>query len=415
MLTFDLFRRYLFSHHSGALVRKIAWVCLTGIALGVFSLSVVVNVMNGFHEDISARLLSVEPHLVVQWATPIEAEEIVNSEVFKSLQEKPGIFTEVVDQQDVILRTVDGYFGGAIAKGVSAKSFQDIRHRLEVRSAREVGAPIPEVDPDLYQLVENEVAVGADLARSLAIVPGDRLVVIPPETLLLPAGEVPIYDTVVVREVISSNVADIDAKGLFYLRNHTLLRLKRSASRLVSLEVRLADPHHYQALEKSLERQGVIVESWVERNSSLFFALQLEKTAISVFLGLSTLIASFAIVTVLVLLMTQKRRDIGILMSMGLSRRRTVRVFTGLGILLSGIGIMLGLFLGLGLSLYLQFFPLNLLPDIYYNSRIPARIDPLFMLGVAVFSVILALGAAWFPASTHVKRNPVEALRGPII
>jgi lipoprotein-releasing system permease protein len=416
MLSYQLFSHYLFSRHAGALVRRIAWICLSGIAIGVFSLVVVVNVMNGFHADISARLLSVEPHLVVTWPRMLEADEIRASHVFKELQSSGnGVVLDVVDQQDVIIRTVDGFFGGAAAKGLSAETFRNIRHRLDRKNAHELGTPLPDVDSEIYNLEAGEVVIGSDLARALAIMPGDRLVVIPPETLLLPPGEMPIFDTVTVREVIVTSVADIDAKGFFYLRDSTLARLRGAASRETALEVRLSDPFAFVPLKNYLERQGVLVESWIDRNSALFFALKLEKTAMSIFLGLSTLIASFAIVSVLVLLMTQKRRDIGILMSMGLSRRRTVNVFAGVGMLLAGIGIAAGLISGLAVSYYLEFFPLNLLPDIYYNSKVPAKVDLDFILWVGCLSVILAFVAAWFPARSHVRRTPVDALRGPAL
>ena len=132
---------------------------------------------------------------------------------------------------------------------------------------------------------------------------------------------------------------------------------------------------------------------------------------IGTFLALSALIASFSMVTVLVLLMTQKRRDIGIFMALGFSAAATRKLFLKLGLLLSAIGFGGGLLLGLLVCVLIQKFPLPILPQIYYDTTIPVRIEPGLIAGVALISAVVALVGAWWPAKTYTQILPSEALR----
>jgi lipoprotein-releasing system permease protein len=130
-----------------------------------------------------------------------------------------------------------------------------------------------------------------------------------------------------------------------------------------------------------------------------------------VFLGLAGLIAGSSILSVLALLMSQKKRDVAILKTLGLSNRATVRVFTQMGLMLASLGLVPGVILGTGLSFYIQKHPLNVLPDIYNDSQIPALVDPTLVIGVLVVGFIICLGGAWYPARTATDIEPAKALR----
>ncbi len=227
----------------------------------------------------------------------------------------------------------------------------------------------------------------------------------------MPAGEAPDFERVTIKGLLVTNIADIDSKMIFYPRANTFHHLKDSSSREIGIEVRLPDADGYGPIKKELEKKGAKVTTWIDRNSSLFYALRMEKFAMGAFLGLSALIASFSIVTVLVLLLTQKRRDIGVLMAMGLSTARTRRVFIQLGLLLSGIGLGGGLILGTVICLIISTFPMNILPSIYYDTTIPARLDLYLIIGVVIAAAIVSVLSAYFPARRHTQLLPAEALR----
>jgi len=434
-MTLKFFGRYLFSKRAGALIRTIAWICIVGIGLGVMALVVVLSVMNGFNGTIRERLLAVEPHLVIALPPPApggQPRSLDELGVLRGeLNQLPGARASIVESQDVILRTLEGTFGGAVAKGMDAEALEKIFSDIQKIGKKRHGnyndfvvsqgeGPTddptdPSAEGDLAQrlahLEAGEVILGVDLAHSLRIFEGDQILIIPPESLLKPAGETPVYEKVTVRALLSSRVADVDGKMVFYNPGHTLGRFREAASREISLEVRLPEPYDYAAMATEYTRRGFAVQTWVSRNEALFFALKMEKMAMTIFLALAALITCFSIVTVLVLLLTQKRRDLGILMAMGLSPRRTRQVFTRVGILLSACGMGGGLGLGIGISYLLDRYPIDMLPDIYYDSSIPVKVTPELIYFVVGVSAVVAFLSSYLPARINTSAQPSELLR----
>jgi len=412
MLVRDFFSHFIFSKRAGALVKRLAWLSVGAIALSVTAFLVVLFVMNGMNASIHKRILALEPHLYVTVNGVNKGSTLELHPVFQRLKENPENKAYVYETQDVILRTMDGQFHGAIARGVSAESL-----KFMIEQLRQIESNGKKHENVQFWSAEDmpgkgEVVVGVDLARSLGVFEGDFLTVVPPEGLLLPPGESPKFEKVKVRKIISTNLADLDSQFIFYQRNLTLNTLASAASRKVGIEVWTPDGKHLESLKKEVEKfTDVVAETWMDRNSVLFFALKLEKLMIGVFLGLAGLIAASSILSVLALLMSQKKRDIAILKTMGLSNKTTVRVFTQMGILLSAFGLLPGVILGTALSYYIQYHPVNVLPDIYYDSQVPALVDPSLILWVLGMGFLLCLGGAWYPARTASDIQPAEALR----
>jgi lipoprotein-releasing system permease protein len=255
--------------------------------------------------------------------------------------------------------------------------------------------------------------LGTDLAHALGVFEGDTLLVIPPEGLLLPPTEAPKFERVRIQQVITTNVPEVDGQQIFYMAGSTLRTLRDSASRRLGFEVRWPDPDQAWAAKEELSGfSDVLAQTWKERNSALFLALRLEKVMIGIFLGMAALVAGLSLVSVLTLLISQKRREIGLLQALGYSSFGVRRLFTRLGWILALMGLGSGLFLGTLVSLYLEWHPLNILPDIYYDSEIPAEVQFPFVLLVAVVGLGLAgFGARWAASST-VEASPSELLMG---
>lgn len=412
-LAWDFFKHYLLSRRAGSLIRTVAWLSIAGVGLGVMSLVIVIGIMNGFNDSIRKRMLAVEPHLVARVQGVKSVDTLKNTDVFKKLSADASLQTDVFENQDVIIRTVDGLFGGAVARGVEPKTLLYI-----LRETRKVLAPAGNGDltpPDVLEesatLGPGEVILGIDLARSLGIFEGDKITLIAPEALLLPPGEAPPFERATVRSLITTNLADIDAKMIYYGQGKSLAAFRASPSREVGMEIRMPNPEDYAPLEAEIEKMGVDADSWVDRNSSLFFALKMEKLAMGVFLSLAALIASFSIITVLVLLLTQKRKDIGLLMSLGLSPRRTRSLFVRVGLILSMIGIGGGLILGIVFCVAINSISIPILPDVYYDATIPATVSPTFVLGILVVATAIAYMSSWFPARSTTRETPSSALR----
>jgi lipoprotein-releasing system permease protein len=422
----DLFRHYLLSRRAGSLIRTVAWISIAGVAIGVMALVVVISVMSGFDSQIRNRLLAVEPHLVATMplsSAPngtMSSDQIGVSPDYLKLRAQPHVQTDLFENQDVIIRTVDGNFGGAVARGVESQTLKYILNETRKESLPKDPASSTFIEPapiakESTDLEKGEVMIGIDLARSLGIFEGDTVTLIAPEALLLPSGEAPPFERVVVKSLITTNIADIDEKVLYYGRGRSLLTFLNSPSRVSGFEVRLPKPEEFQDIKSALEKNGWKVESWIDRNSSLFYALKMEKFAMGVFLGLAGLVASFSIVTVLVLLLTQKRKDIGLLMGLGLSPKRTQNLFIQVGLILSAIGIGTGLTAGVVISLLLDRFPIPLLPEVYYDATIPATVSPMFVFGIFIVATLIAFISAYIPARQTTRESPAEALRGSIL
>lgn len=410
MLVRDFFSHLIFSRRAGALVKRLAWLSVGAIALSITALLVVIFVMNGMNASIHKRMLSLEPHLYVTVNGVNKGSLLEIHPVFQRLKEFPENKSYVYESQDVILRTLDGQFHGAIARGVSRESLKfmiDHIREMDVQKKRESLESLAEEDlPG-----KGDVILGVDLARALGVFEGDFITIVPPESLLLPPGDAPKFEKVRVSKIISTNLADLDSQFVFYQRGATLNSLI-GVSRKVGIEVWTPDGKNLLDLKQEVEKFGdVIAESWMDRNSTLFFALKLEKLVMGVFLALAGLIASSSILSVLALLMSQKKRDIAILKTLGLSNRRTTRIFTQIGLLLASMGIVPGVLMGTSLSYYLQNHPVNVLPDIYYDSQIPALVDPWFVLLVLIVGLVICFLGAWYPARTSVEIDPALALR----
>ncbi|MEZ4871105.1 MAG: hypothetical protein R2827_02440 [Bdellovibrionales bacterium] len=343
------------------MIRLISRICVIGITIGVAAFVVVLSIMNGFNGSIKKRYLSVEPHLVVYSSGEIEENKIrqaVDDIFIETRVDVESFYPFHV--QDVFLKGPEG-FSGAVAKGLSRSELKKLFQRV-IDSRRQLSAQrdnteptSSEMDEDLGELTDEslpdmaevvdrlqpgEVIMGMELARSMGIYEGDILDVMPPEALLLPLGEVPDKEQVSVKALFNVDVSEVDSRYMYYIVDETLMTIKHPASLRQGYELRLSRPEEFKAVYSVLEKRFEDVETWVDRNAALFLALKVEKITMTVFMSLSGLITCFTIITILILLITQKRADVGILMTLGLSPIKAQRLFQWIGGFLFGVGLM---------------------------------------------------------------------------
>ena len=147
------------------------------------------------------------------------------------------------------------------------------------------------------------------------------------------------------------------------------------------------------------------IESWADKNKALFAALRLEKVAMLSLLSVSVLITCFSLITVITLLISQKKKDIRLLLAVGFSQAKTEKLFVHMGLMLCLIGLLPGLLLGVSVSYLIEKYPLDILPDIYYDSSIPSEVNYVFVFGVAVVSLLIAWMTAKIPISKEAKKS----------
>jgi ABC-type transport system, involved in lipoprotein release, permease component len=416
MLVGHLFRHFIFSPRAGALVRRIAWLAIVGICISTIAFLVVLFVMNGMNGSIKGRIMALEPHLYVTVAGARLPSSLESHPVFQRLKDIEDSRVQVFEAQDVIVRSQDGQFRGGIARGVTQESLALMIQKLQEMDSRKIKTPgadggffwNPDDVPE-----RGEIIMGIDLAQSLGVFEGDFVTVVSPEGLLLPPGETPKFERVRIKKIIATSLADIDAQYIFYQRGKSLGGISTSTTLRLGIEAFLPEDANLDSMKKDLQKfSDVQVETWMDRNSALLYALWLEKLTIGMVLGFAGFIAGSAILTVLVLLVSQKRRDIAILRTIGLSARRTILIFTQMGFLLAASGLVSGVFIGTAVSYYIQKNPIQFLPsEVYYDSSIPALVD----FGLAFGVLIVGLGLAWLgsyvPARATAEESPSQALR----
>lgn len=396
------------------MIKRISMLSLIGISISVTAFLVVLFVMNGMNASIKKRILGLEPHLYVQVSGVSSASMMESLPVFQRIKENPENRAYVYETQDVIIRTQDGQFRGGIARGVSKASlgyFIEQLQKMERKSSESVG-PTYFWDPQDVP-GQGELIMGVDLAQSLGVFEGDYVTVVAPSGLLLPPGETPKFERVKIKRIVTTSLADVDSQYVFYQRGLALNSLVNEGMRKLGIEVWLADDSLVLDIKEDLMKfDDVSVETWMDRNSALLYALKLEKLTIGTFLGLAGMIAASSILTVLALLLSQKKRDIAILRTIGFSAQQTVRTFTQMGFILASSGVLVGVLLGTGIGIYIQENPIQLKESqIYYDPSIPALVDyPLIML-VLILSGLICWSGSYIPARTASEVKPSDALR----
>ncbi|MBC7465183.1 MAG: ABC transporter permease [Bdellovibrio sp.] len=406
LLSLLFIQKLILSPRSGALIRRITILSFIAIVISLTSFFIVLFVMNGMNLNIKKRIMALEPHLTT-------FQKPADDQMVKEMLGEGDII--YFQNFDLILRTIDGQFRGAQATGYDEdglKTWMTHLHKMKgLQESNKFQSSAYDDDFNTLNLQANEVALGADLARSLGLLEGDEITLIPPETLLLSSLETPLFQKVTVRRIITTDLYDLDSKLVMFNLNKTLLSFSKTLSLKRGYHAWLSSVGRADSIKKDLAAKNILSETWQEKNSDLFFALLMEKTMIGVFLGLAGLIASSSILTVLALLLSQKKRDIAIIKTLGLSQEKTLWLFTKMGLWISCSAIVLGTVIGLSVSYYLQYNPVHLLPNIYYDSSLPALVDLSFVFGVLLISLLLAFLGSYLPARATLRIQPAILLR----
>ena len=410
-VAFEFFIRFLFQSRVDSVIRRVSWLTLFGMTLSISSLVLVISVMNALNDNVRERTLALEPHLIFQKKSSSVVSSVGPSQI-DSLREdfvKQGWRHAEFETQDLILRSTEGRFQGAQGRGYSAAALEVLNQDLK----KIAKVPSQRVSRTEVQMDRGEVWLGADLAEILDVRTGDEIFILTPDALLLPEGEVPRWDRVRIRGLLRTNVNDLDSQSLFYFPNKSFVQRDNPSLRK-GYAVWLPLAEQADTIQKKWSPQFPQwkIQTWKDRHSAIFFALLLEKSMITLFLTLAALIASMSFVAVMSLLVNQRRKEFGILETLGLSPSRTRILFFKVGLLLAVAGLSLGLLIGGGVSWLLELYPLeNVLPSIYFDTRLPARFDGFFSICVTGVGLGLSSLGAWWVSQSIRRLSPTQLLR----
>ena len=376
----------------------INWVSVLGIAIGVAALIVVIGVMTGFDRDLKDKIVGTTAHIVVEreagikdCAPLIEKIKNVRGVASASLFIHGNVFLEYGSRAyGLLMRGVDPAHEGSVTR------IDDyLKGRYKVA-----------------QLQPGEVIIGRELARYYDLKPGDTLSILSPVSGA--AGEGWRFKLKVVA-VFDSGMYDYD-RNLILVHYAKAQEIFNLAAGLVSgVAMKLDDVDAAMLVKAALIREigfSYVARTWIEQNINFFAALKLEKFAMFVILTLIVLVASFNIVSTLMVTVTTKTKDIGILRSVGVPAGAIRLIFTVYGLTLGVVGTLLGLAGGMGISFVLRETQIIKLPEtVYYIDHLPVLTQFGDVAMITLSAVLISFVATLYPSARAASLEPVEALR----
>lgn len=405
-------RRYLASRRKGRFLSLITLIAIGGIFLGVTALITVTAVMTGLQRDLQEMILGSNPHVYVfeegqgfrlgDWPELLPRVREVDGVVAAD----PFVMTQVV-----IVATGGEYAQFGTLYGVDLDSDSPPMTSIQegLRSGELSLGPTESGRPGLL--------VGKRLASRMGLYPGSLVTIVAGENIKTsPLGDIiPVTREFEVTGTFTSGMYEYDSQNLYTTLSATQDLLELPADVVSGIAVNVQDAWQADRIGEaitSLLGFPYYTQDWMALNQSLFSALKLEKLAMAVILSLIILVAAFNIISTLIMVVTDKTREIGILKSMGLTDRRVLRLFILQGLTIGLVGTGLGTIGGLGLVWVLDRFELISLPgDVYMVDSLPLALDLTDLLLIVATSVLIAFAATIHPARQAARLQPVEAIR----
>jgi lipoprotein-releasing system permease protein len=385
-------------------------VSMIGIALGVWALIVILSVMNGLQNEIRTRILGVASH--VQIVAP--GGRLADwRAVAQAVTGQPHVLAAApfVESQSMLSagRAVRPAMVRGILPAEEARVADFFRH---MRSGE-----IDALRPGAFRVV-----LGADLARSLGLLPGDKVALIAPQGVVTPAGVVPRLKQFTVAGTFAAGIQDADTRlALVHLADaQALYRMGENVSGVrLKLDDLFAAREVALALQPRLPPQATATD-WTRSNTAFFHAIELEKRVMFIILALIILVAAINIVSTLVVAVSDRQSDIAILRTVGAAPSSVVRIFMVQGMVIGLIGTAVGLAAGIATALNIDVIVPAIenalrfkifAGDVFLIPDLPSELQPGDVIAVTLMALVLSFLATLYPSWRASKVNPAEALR----
>ncbi len=413
-LPFELFvgLRYLRAKRKSHFTTFISITSMIGIALGVAVLIVVLSVMNGFGAELRNRILGVASHLQITEGT----NTLANWQgVMQQVNGLPHVQAAAPFIMAQGMLTYQSVAQGTLVRGIVPNLESNV---AEFDSKMKVGK--------LSDLRAGEfgVILGKDLAQSLGLTIGDKVLLMSPSGQATPVGTMPRMKQFKLVGLFEVGYQTYDS-GLALVNIEDAAKLYRMEDKVSGLRLKLDDPFLTNVvapeIAAKLSSQGnYYISDWVQENPNFFAALKMEKRIMSIIMVLVVAVAAFNIVSTLIMAVIDKRADIAIMRTFGASPRSIMQIFIIQGALIGLVGTLAGVALGLLIAFNVDvivpfienlFHVQFLAKDVYYISEVPSQVMWFDVIAITLTSFILSLLATLYPSYKASKINPAEALR----
>jgi len=403
-----LARRYLKSRRDERFVSLIGWSSAVGVAIGVAALIVVMSVMYGFDAELKNKILGFSSHVDIQGSD----DTLLDWKPWLKISENiEGVAKAAPYMTTQVLANHGRRSTGAILKGV------DVAREDAIASHVISGRFVSESKKSPY-----EVVIGKDLARKLHVTVGGSLRLISPAGGISPAGMAPRMRAFRVVGIFDSGFYEYDI-GLIIAPLLAVQRLNRTGDRISGIELHLNDRNQASEVAARARMQlpaSAWVTDWMHRHKSFFQALKMERLVMGIILSLIVVVAVFNMVSSLVMVVMERRKEIAILKTVGATHASVMRIFLMMGTLLCGLGTLLGASFGLLLAWKLdallswieQLTGITILSgDVYFIEHVPSEIDPISVVWIVLVSLLMGVFATFYPAWRAANVPPADALR----
>ena len=402
--------RYLRAKRRNHFISFISLTSVLGIALGIVVIITVLSVMNGFQTEVRDRMLRMTAHGNILELDGTLDDWQQASKAVSHVDEIIGVAPYVEGQAMIVKST---QVTGVLLSGVDPaleSEVSDIRNFI--------------LDNDLNVLESGKfrILIGSELARFLGARVGSKITVITPEASVTPAGILPKLRRFTVAGIYEVGMNQFD-RNTAIIHIEDAKRLYRLNDKVTGLRLKLSDlflvPELTHKLNQDLQGKFWMTD-WTKRHQNFFRAVKMEKTMMFIIMTLIVAVAAFNVVSMLIMVVTDKQSDIAILRTYGVSSRSILWIFIIQGSLIGFVGTVLGVVGGLALALNLeaivafveQLFDLKVLsPSVYYISDLPSEVRSSDVIYVACISFFLTVLATLYPARKAAKTEPAEALR----
>lgn len=426
-MSYELFVsiRHLRARKSQKFISLNTWISMTGVALGVMALIVVIAVMSGFGKDLRDKILGTNSHVVV---TNINRDMLKDYEnVIQQVEGVEGVTAAAPFIMNHVMLIHGDSVSGIVVRGIDPDReamVSDLKKNLIAGTLDElkVKPRLSEGGKSSGKKSRDGIILGKELSRRMGAMVGDILSMVSPVSRITPVGLIPRMKLFKVVGIFESGMYEYDSNLAFIsLRaGQKFFSMKNGVS---GIEIRVADIDEAGIIASEIQEKlgfPYYVRDWMQMNKNLFSALKLEKIVMFIILILIIFVAAFNIVSTLFMLVMEKTKEIAVLKSMGASRASIMKIFSYQGVIIGLVGTALGCAAGFVIVPNLNeivgaiesIFGIVAFPsDVYYLDRLPSKIQYMDSFLIVVFSIIICFAASLYPAWRASRLDPVDGLR----
>ena len=420
-MSFELFvsLRHLKAKRAQKFISLNTWISISGVALGVMALIVVIAVMSGFGKDLRDKILGTNSHVVVTNITRSGMDGYES--ILKKVMQAEGVKAASPFILNQVMLTFGGNSTGVVVRGVDPDR-EGMVSDLEKNIIRGDIGMLNRGKNISSGPGRDNIILGKELAHKLGVQMGEAVSMVSPATSLTPMGLVPKIKLFKVVGMFESGMFEYDS-SLSFISIQSAQKFFAMKGKVSGIEIRVDDIDNAGKIGEFLQENlgfPYYVRDWMRMNKNLFSALRLEKIVMFIILILIILVAAFNIVSTLFMVVMEKTKEIAILKSMGASRTSIIKIFSFQGLIIGITGTLFGCIGGFTVVPNLNeivgfiesIFGITAFPsDVYYLDKLPSEIQYFDSFLIVVFSIAICFLASLYPAWRASRMDPVDGLR----